>query len=146
VNSRGAKALFEEALAPFDERLLAARGWTIHERTFPILDISFRAQERKELRLRLACDDWNDEPPAVALLAPDGKPLAVLPPPRPNSIFNAGPHSQKGGPFICVIGTREYHTHGNHVSDHWSNYRAHQDYTLGGLIDQFWRGWRSFWP
>ena len=146
MNSLGARALFDEAVGLLDERLLEARGWVVHSRDFPLLDISFRDPERKELRLKITCDDWNDTPPSVTLCALDGTELAALPSQRPGSTIFASPHQHRGGPFICMIGSREYHTHGSHVGDHWNNYRAHSDYRLGALLDQFWRGWRSFWP
>jgi hypothetical protein len=147
VNSLGSKALFGAAVALLDGRLVGARGWVIHGREFPLLDISFRDVERVELRLQLACDDWNDTPPSVTLCSADGTPFVTIPPQRPgNAIFNGGAHQRTGRPFVCMIGIREYHDHPSHVADLWSNYRSQSDYTLGGILDQLWRGWRSTWP
>jgi hypothetical protein len=147
VNSLGAKALFDAAIAQLDERVLAARGWVIHSKTFPVLDISFRDPARQELRLRLECDNWNDSPPSVALLAPDGTYLAAVPTLRPgNNIFNPSAHDRTKRPFVCMIGVREYHEHGSHLNDLWSNYKSQDNYTLGNIIEQLWNGWLRVWP
>jgi hypothetical protein len=147
VNSLGAKALFDAAIAQLDERLLASRGWIIHSKIFPVLDISFRDPARQELRIRLECDDWNDSPPSVALLAPDGTFLTALPTPRPgNNIFNPTAHDRTKRPFVCMIGSREYHEHASHLNDLWINYKAQGNYTLGNIIEQLWNGWLRVWP
>jgi hypothetical protein len=147
VNPLGARALFDVAVAALDERVLASRDWVIHERSFPSLDIAFRNSARSELRVRLNCEDWNDTPPSVALLAPDGTFLTALPPMRPGStIFNGSPHARTGRPFVCMVGTREYHEHESHVNDLWSNYKSAEGYKLGGIVERLWRGWWTFWP
>ena len=147
MNSLGAKALFDAAIAQLDVRVLAARGWVIHSKTFPVLDISFRDPARQELRLRVECDDWNDSPPSVALLAPDGTLLTALPAQRPgNTIFNPSAHDRTKRPFICMIGAREYHEHSSHTNDMWASYKAQDRYTLGNIIEQLWNGWLRFWP
>jgi len=147
VNSQAAKALFDASLAPLDSRVLVGRGWVIHERTFPLLEMSFRDPGRQELRLRLGCDDWNDTPPSVTLLAPGGSVLTRLPEQRSGpTIFNSGPHPRTGRPFVCMVGVHEYHEHSSHVGDFWSNYKALDNYTLGNIVEQLWHGWRRFWP
>jgi hypothetical protein len=147
VNSLGAKALFDAAVALLDPRVLAARGWIIHSKTFPVLDLSFRDPARQELRLRLECDDWSDSPPSVSLLSPDGSFLAALPTLRPdNSIFNGSPHPRTGRPFVCMTGVREYHDYPSHQADLWANYRAGDNYTLGNIVEKLWNGWWRVWP
>ncbi len=147
MNTLGAKALFDASIALLEPRVIAARGWLIHDSVFPVLDLSFRDPARKELRLRLGCDDWNDSPPSVSLLAPDGSFLTALPPQRAApTIFNGGAHAHTGRPFVCMIGVREYHQHSSHVGDLWSNYRTRDSYTLGNIVEQLWRGWWRFWP
>jgi hypothetical protein len=147
VNSLGANALFEFGLDLLGQRLLDARGWTINSRVFPQLDISFRATGRQELRLQLDFDDWNDSPPSVALLAPDGSPLERLPQMRPgNNIFNASAHARTRRPFVCMAGVREYHEHPSHTADLWIKYKARPDYDLGGILDLLWSGWDRVWP
>jgi len=147
VNSLGAKALFDVALALLDPRAVAARGWVIHAKSFPTLDMSFRDPARQELRLRLDCDNWNDSPPSVSLLAPDGSYLTALPTLRPGSpIFNGSAHPRTGRPFVCMIGIREYHEHPSHLNELWANYKTRDNYTLGNIIEQLWNGWWRVWP
>lgn len=147
MNTLGAKALFDVSIALLDERILASRGWVIHSRVFPVLDISFRSNERQELRVKLGFDDWNDTPPSVDLCAPDGTFLMALPQPRPgNNIFNAGAHDRTKRPFVCMIGVREYHTHASHLNEPWPNYKAQDNYTLGNVVEQIWNGWLGVWP
>lgn len=147
MNSLGAKALFDASIGLLDVRVLAARGWVVHSKLFPELDISFRDPSRQELRLKFRCDDWNDSPPSVALLTPDAAYLSAVPTMRSgNNIFNGGPHDHTRRPFICMIGVREYHTHPSHVGDLWSNYKALDSYTLGNIIEQIWNGWLRVWP
>jgi hypothetical protein len=147
VNAAVARAMFEEAVLPLEGRLLEVRGWQIHSRAWPLLDVSFRSPTQQELRVRLTCDDWNDSPPSVDLLAPDGQMLTTLAAQKPgSSIFNAGAHPRTGRPFVCMVGTREYHDHPGHVGDSWANYRALDSYSLGGILTQLWHGWGRFWP
>lgn len=148
MNPTAAKALFDAAVAGLSERLLQTRGWFVHSRVWPTLDLSFRHTEHQELRLRLACDDWNDTAPSVDLLAPDGGLLVGLPNqrPGPSPIYNAGAHPRTGRPFVCMAGVREYHEHPSHVNDLWANYKALDAYTLGEIVTQLWRGWERYWP
>jgi hypothetical protein len=147
VNATAAKALFDDAVSKFDERLLTSREWVVHSREFPVLDLSFRSSARQELRLRLNCDDWNDTPPSVDLLSPEGALLGALPTLRQSSgFFNAGLHDRTKRPFVCTPGVREYHDHPSHVGDLWSNYKTLESFTLGGILTQVWRGWEKHWP
>jgi hypothetical protein len=147
VNATAARALFESAVSPLDERLLAARGWVIHAREYPLLDISFLGGARQELRLRLNCSDWNDTPPSVDLVSPEGDTLKSLPTLRQgSSFFNAGPHPKTGRPFVCTPGVREYHEHPSHLNDVWSNYQSMDAFSIGGILMQLWRGWEKLWP
>jgi hypothetical protein len=149
VNPVAAKALFDAAVAGLGDRLLQARGWVVHSRAWPRLDVSFRSTERQELRVRLGCDDWNDMPPSVDLLSPDGQSLAALPHQRTgptSSIFNGSAHHRTGRPFVCMVGVREYHDHPSHVNDYWANYKSLDSYSLGEIVTQLWHGWERFWP
>ena len=147
MNATAAKALFDDAISKLDERLLASRGWVVHSREFPLLDVSFRSTERQELRLRLSCGDWNDTPPSVDLCSADGALLQALPSLRQGSrVFHAGPHPGRGRPFVCTPGVLEYHVHPSHVGDHWTNYKGRESFSLGGIVMQIWRGWEQVWP
>jgi hypothetical protein len=150
VNATASKALFDAEVAKLTQRVLDARGWVIHARDFPTLDLSFTATGKQTLRLGLGCDNWNELPPSVTLCGADGAPLAALPAqqslPGVSTIFNSSLHHLTGKPFVCMIGLREYHTHPSHVRDLWSNYKAQERYALGGVLTQLWRGWERFWP
>ena len=149
MNVAAANALFDAAVAKLSPRLLAARGWVIHSATFPLLDISFTDPVRRALRLHVTCDDWNDMPPSVALLAPDGTPLTALPTLRPvpgGSIFNGSPHPRTQRPFVCSAGFREFHDHPSHRGDLWANYKMRDSFTLGSLLDKVWSAWAGVWP
>jgi hypothetical protein len=146
MNAIAAKALFDDGVSRIDERVSTAHGWIIHERTFPTLDISFRATDRQELRLRLNFEDWNDTPPSVTLLSSDGTPLTTLPGQRGGSIFNASAHPTMGRPFVCMAGIREYHTHPSHVGELWPNHKGQDSFSLGGIVTKLWHGWRRTWP
>jgi hypothetical protein len=150
MNATACKALFDEAVGAITDRVLQARGWKVHSRDFPVLDVSFIANGRGTLRPRFQCDNWNELPPAIELLNADGDFIAALPAMRtvPNGspIFNASAHPRTGRPFICMIGAREYHTHPSHTGDAWSNYAHRSEYDLGGIVTQVWQGWRKYWP
>ncbi len=146
MNATVAKSLFEKGTAHLDGLLLDANGWTVHERSFPVLDVSFTDAARQPLRVRLLCDDWNDTPPAVHLLSPTGTLLTEVPEQKGGSIFNRGRHPSTGHPFVCMAGTREYHTHPSHVGELWTNYKDDQAFSLGGLLMKLWHGWRRTWP
>ena len=147
MNAIGAKAIFDAAMEHFSPRILASRGWVVHSCEFPTLDLSFREPVRQELRLRLTFDDWNDSPPSVDLLMPDGSFWTNLPPMNAGAnIFNTSGHPRTGRPFVCMAGTREYHEHPSHLNDLWSSYKASDGYKLGNIVERLWNGWRRFWP
>jgi hypothetical protein len=127
VHPQLAKARFDKDLAGIDDELCAARGWTVFAQEFPLLDVGFKAESGKTLRLRLRCEDWNDQPPA------DGK----------SSIFNGSPHPTTGKPFICMRGTREYHTHSSHIGDLWAPLKVLPEFQLGQIVTQIYNGWKA---
>ena len=138
------KALFESDVAGLTERIVTSRNWKLYSREFPILDVGFRGDGRVELRLRLIANNWNEQPPSVELLNAAGEFLAQAPQRPGSSIFNNGPHPGTGKPFVCMIGTREYHTHSSHVNDRWENYKS--KVTLGGIVTQIWNAWLKSTP
>ena|SRR5579859_2602496 len=140
MNSAAAAALFEEQTKYVEGDVVALRKWRVFSRAFPILDVAFEADRRVPLRVRMDCEDWNELPPRVALLNLDGALLTKVPT-GPPSIFHQGPHPVTGRPFVCMAGTREYHTHTNHTSDLWDNYKTRSGYELGGILTQIWSGW-----
>jgi hypothetical protein len=136
VHDALAKANFEADVAKLSDVAAERVGLDIHTRSYPVLDLT--VQHTRALRLRLGCDSWDEMPPSVALLNPDGTFLA---PPALGDIFNDN-HPTTGRPFICMRGTREYHTHSSHLNDHWDNYRGLNGMNIPGIAMQIARAWR----
>jgi hypothetical protein len=139
MNRAASEALFEEQTRNMIGSVLDSRGWRVITRAYPVLDVAFERQGRATMRVQMHCDDWNELPPAIALLDADGNYLTKSP--AGSGVFNVGPHPTTGRPFICMAGAREYHTHSSHTSDHWENYKTRSGYDLGGILHQVWSGW-----
>jgi hypothetical protein len=138
VNEVAAKALFDSEVARLSPRLLAARGWEITTRAYPLLEVVFRRDGKIPNLFSMRWDGWSARPPAVDILTPE----RTLPQtPLSGGIFNASPHPITGRPFICMAGVREYHTHSSHLADFWDGYRTKSGYDLGGITTQIWNGW-----
>jgi hypothetical protein len=135
VHEALAKANFERDAAFLTPRFLESRDWTVNELQFPIMDVTFNGS--KPIRVRLQCDNWNEEQPLETLLKPDGTDWNG-PTTTPDSIFNAG----NGRAFICMRGFRGYHLYGNHTSDLWANHKDQDGNNLPGLLDQLSAAWR----
>lgn len=133
------RAAFERDVGRLDSRLASRLGWTVVQRDFPILDVVIHHRSRP-LRLRLDCAGWDDMPPSIELLAEDGSHLATVPPGIP--VFNPGGHPATGRPFVCMRGSREFHTHPSHLSESWDNYRGQPGNDLLGLVEQLGRAWK----
>jgi len=142
MHPAAAKALFEEDVQHLSPALAARRGWTLHTVAYPLIDCSFSAPGRTTLRLKLACDNWNDSPPSITLHAADGS-LLTAAPHNPTGVFNGGPHPVMNRPFVCMRGAREYHTHPSHVADPWENLKNLTNYSLGGILTQLWHAWQK---
>lgn len=147
------KAKFDEAVSTLSPRLLSNYGWRLLEAAYPILDVVFEVSAVPSLRVRLTCDGWNDQPPSIALLTANGSPIGspwqggdqayIEMFTRSGSIMNAGPHPRTGLPFVCMRGSREFHTHEGHRSEAWDNYRNQSGNDLIGLVVQLWRVWKG---
>lgn len=133
-----ARANFARDVELLSPVFLQNRGWTLNEAEFPSLDVTFDSDN--PLRLCLRCDEWNELPPSVRLLKPDGSEweAGLLGP-----TFHQDKHPSTGRPFICMVGSREYHTHPSHLADHWVNYKSQDGMNLPGLLDRFNRAWRK---
>ena len=146
MNELASRALFDAELGRL-ARFAKACAWVLNDTAFPVIDVSFSADGRSVLRIRLRADNWNEQPASVELLTADGIYLPAGHAPRHSgSVFHQGPHPSTGRPFVCMVGTREYHTHPSHISDHWDNYRAREHSTLLGLLTQIWNAWRHSSP
>jgi hypothetical protein len=139
MNELASKALFarETTVVP---PLAASRGWVVNQIDFPVVDVTFLKEGRKTLRVKLVAKEWDDLPPSVELMDANG--IHFPPNQGPvNPIFNLSAHPNTGRPFVCMVGTLEYHTHSSHVSDLWDNYRRLPQRGLADLLDQLWSGW-----
>lgn len=136
------RTLFDEAVANLGEPLLRLRDWRINSSVYPILDITFGASGIPAFRLRLVCDDWDDQPPSIVFLTPEGEVCNSITR-DPKGIFNESKHEVTGLPFVCTPGSREYHIHSSHLSDNWSTYKNKSGFDLGGILTKLWRAWKS---
>ena len=142
MNAELSKAFFDfDTKSLTADRLLNVRLWTINELAYPIIDITFTKDGRNPFRVKLNCNAWNENPPSIELLSVDGNYLTRLP--SGSGVLNPGPHPLTGRPFICTVGSIEYHTHTSHITDHWENYKGKPSYDLGGIITQIWNAWRK---
>lgn len=145
VHDLASRALFEAAVAAIPLELLTQRGWVFNSSDYPVVDVTFSAPGRTPMRVALRCDGWDSQPPSVEFQAADGTPLSTAPT-APGGQFHAGPHHATGRPFLCMAGSREYHTHSSHTGDVWENYKSKAGYDLGGIITQIWRAWSTANP
>jgi len=134
------KALFDEEAKHLSPALCARRGWVMHTLEFPVINVSYTAPNRTPLRLTLTCDNWNDHPPSIRLEKSDGTPLTQISS-NPTGVFHAGPHNVTNLPFVCMRGSREYHTHPSHVADSWEALKGESRYSIGGIMTQVWNAW-----
>lgn len=136
-----ARALFEEETKDMTEAHCTALQRARFSVAFPVLELGFDAPDMVPLRLQVNAQRYNAEAPAIMLCDWEGRPLKTLP--RSGGIFNNSPHEATRLPFICMIGTNEYHTHPSHRGDSWSQYRDSR--TLGTLVYQIQQGWQQTW-
>jgi Predicted metal binding domain len=135
-----AKASFDSELRLLDGELCSRRGWILQVAEYPQLTVDFTRASRPSLRLVVECANFPSVPPAVALANDNGEMLLQVPA-LPGGQFHQGPHAKTGRPFVCMRGTREYHTHESHLTDSWDNYRATPEFSLGGILTQIWNAW-----
>jgi len=140
MHPAAAKASFDADVATLTLQLGKRRGWEFHSLEFPLVECTFTAPNRTPLRLRLTCTDWNDLPPEISLHNADGTPLTT-PLSNPTGVFNGSQHPVANRQFICMRGSREYHTHPSHVGDPWESLRGSSNYTIGGILTQIWNAW-----
>ncbi|MGO4569975.1 hypothetical protein AB4Z52_34330 [Rhizobium sp. 2YAF20] len=135
------KAEFDRDVGQLDERTASKYRWRTLSKTYPIFDVVFEHDAARPLRLRLNCEDWDDLPPSIEILNEDGT-APTGPPPNVGNVFNASAHPNTGKMFVCMRGSREFHTHTSHVHEHWSNYRGQSGMDLLGIVLQLWRAWK----
>lgn len=133
-----AKAKFDGDVADLSDVAADSCGMTVNRRVYPILDVTIR--HSRPLRLRMTAPNWDDQPPSIELLNPDGSPLTG---PMPGGIFHQGPHPTAGRPFICMRGSLEFHTHSSHLNESWAQYRGQDGMGLIGIMMQIADTWRE---
>lgn len=136
-----ARALFNEETEGMTETHCMALQRVRFAAAFPFLELGFHAPGMVPLRIRLDAQMYNAEAPAVTLCDWEGTPFQALP--CSGGIFNHSEHPITHLPFVCMIGTNEYHTHPSHVADAWSKYRNGR--TLGSIVYQIQQGWTQTW-
>jgi hypothetical protein len=139
MNSALSRALFDEQTRHFGDRLLEVRSWTVNLMSYPILDMTFSRPGRKNFRVRMVCDNYDEQPASIELLGDDNTYLAKVP--TGSNVINNGPHHNTQRPFICSPGAREYHTHQSHLTDLWECYKGKSGYDLGGMLTQIHNAW-----
>jgi hypothetical protein len=139
------KSIFDAQVDAIPALLFEKRGWRVIDRTYPIFEVAFQAPGRTIMRVRMRCNDWNELPPNVELLDADGVYLTSLPTGSTN-VFNNSQHEVTKHPFICMAGSREYHTHPSHIADSWEGYKNRDSYTLPNIMGQIWEAWRKSQP
>ena len=141
MHPAASRRMFAEDTSQLTAAFATARGWTLHVVEYPTIDCCFSGPEKKPIRVRLSCEDWNDQPPSIEILEADGSPVSAGLV-DPNSVFNRGPHPATGRPFICTRGSREYHAHDSHRDDLWENLKGDRDrFGLGGILGRLWDAW-----
>jgi hypothetical protein len=112
------------------------RGWDIIEFEYPILAVVFpHPKTNHRLGFRFLCDDWDDRPPSLTLFDPAAPEIELPWAKWPKTGWNAGDrHDNYHKAFLCLPGIREYHSHPNHLKDHWANLRPLESYKLRYII------------
>lgn len=130
---------FGDETAGFTPELFELRGWKPFEIAFPVIDVGFTAGGEIRVRIRMRCEQYNDDPASIELLNPQGQFLESVEA-DPAGVFNPGKHPSTGRPFICMRGSKEYHTHPSHIGDSWHGIR--DSHSLGYVLTQVWRAWK----
>lgn len=134
------QALFKDTVGRWPPELAEAYGWVLHEVAFPIIDCEFTHAGRTPLRLKTDWSEWDEQPPTILLLNSAGEPLKTLPGKLPN-VFNGSPHPHTKRPFICMAGSKEFHTHPSHLNEPWEQFRNKPGYDIGGILMRIWNAW-----
>jgi hypothetical protein len=133
-----AQANFEADVANLSDAMAVSYGIIINARSFPVLDVTIN--HTRSLRLRMVADNWDDLPPSIELLNPDGSSLSS---PVPGGVFNPSVHPNTGRPFVCMRGSREFHTYPTHRHEAWAQYRGQDGMGLVGILLQLATAWRK---
>lgn len=148
-------AKFERELELWDAHAdtYRRRGWLMVARAERSVDIAFTTKvalvgqviEVVASTVRFEFDNYDLWPPALTFIElADGTPW--MPPMRAITSTPDGPrdllidaHPKTLRPFLCVPGTREYHSHPQHSGDDWLLHRSSGAGRLVPLCDLLWR-------
>lgn len=135
------KASFEEDVQVLTEAWASKAKVKVNSASYPVVDLTFL--HSTPLRLRLTCDSWPELPPSVELLDVHGNYLKSEDLPRSSgTIFNGGAHPTTRRPFVCMRGTREFHTHPSHLNERWESYKGQQGMGIVGVALQIAAAWK----
>lgn len=127
------RPMFEDDVKALSDAAAEAMDVVVHSRAWPTLDVT--VNHTRPIRFRFACDNWNELPPSIALLNPDGTRFSDR---LPGGVFNGG-----NGGFVCMVGSREYHNNPSHTNDHWANHRNKEGMTIVGIFMMLKDVWRK---
>lgn len=138
-----------------NRELYRRRGWVLVSRDGLIVDVAFTAQVQVSTSaaplpivtacIRLDYSDYDLEPPSLTFIdLQSGKPhfphvqALILTEEGPRDLLIRA-HPQTKLPFLCIPGTREYHSHPQHSGDSWLLHRSRRAGALAVICDQVWR-------
>lgn len=153
------RAKFERELAELRETEphYRQRGWWVMEATFPVVQVAFVTPNCRPnivaLTARLDFTNYDLEPPSVQFVDMfEGRALSLeelmirmprlnpevpeaeavqLPANQPSPYHELIQGHQGSPAFLCLPGTREYHSHPAHTGDSWL---LHRDQGAGRLV------------
>ena len=118
-----------------------------------VQEVDYGPLTRRPVGVELLLDDYDQCPPSVRyanpcsweplthadlMFASTGQPGGSRRQPAGNVLLADHPYT--GWPFLCVPGTREYHSHPQHQDDSWTHYRqALQLVDLVAMANQTWQ-------
>lgn len=148
-------AKFRRELEHWDTNAAAyrRRGWLMLARGELFVDVAFTAKvtflnqvaDVVCATVRFEFSNYDLWPPSVSFinLTTEGP---WMPPMRAFMETSEGPrdlivdaHPDTHQPFLCVPGTREYHSHPQHSGDDWLLHRGSGEGRLAPLCDLLWR-------
>lgn len=132
--------------------LLKERGWILLQRSGLELDVAFAARVQLSSSpaplpilaacIRLNYEDYDLVPPSLTFIdlfggAPIMPHVRAIVADSKDLLVNGHPHTKL--PFLCVPGTREYHSHPQHTGDSWLLHRERKAGSPIVLCDLVWR-------
>lgn len=116
---------------------VAHNGWRIGAYAYPILDVVFNHQRTsRDVGFRFHCEGWDEQPPSLVLFDPKEPDKVLTWDQWPKGGWNAGVHPRTNGPFLCLPGIREYHTHDSHLDHKWEALRPLHTYGLRYILER----------